>query len=84
MLPWEGQPRRASPLPKYRYEQIADDLEARIESGEFLPGSKLPSRAELKAYYDVTGPVVDKSMMILRVKGLTETLAGVGVFVKER
>ncbi|SNS98670.1 regulatory protein, gntR family [Asanoa hainanensis] len=71
-------------MPQYRYEQIAEDLEARIESGEFPPGSKLPSRSQLTAHYGVTEPVIDRSMLVLRLKGLTETLFGVGVFVKER
>jgi DNA-binding GntR family transcriptional regulator len=69
--------------PRYRYEEIADDLQQRIESGEFPPGSRLPSRRQLIAHYDVTEPVIDRAMQILRVKGLTETLAGVGVFVRE-
>ena len=69
--------------PRYRYEEIADDLQKRINSGEFPPGARLPSRRELTAHYDVTEPVVDRAMLILRVKGITETLAGVGVFVRE-
>ncbi|MGW3891548.1 GntR family transcriptional regulator [Micromonospora chokoriensis] len=32
--------------PRCRYEQIADDLAERIASGEFQPGSKLPSRRD--------------------------------------
>ncbi|MBL7257101.1 winged helix-turn-helix domain-containing protein [Paractinoplanes lichenicola] len=69
--------------PRYRYEEIADDLRKRIEVGEFPPGSRLPSRRELTAYYDVTEPVIDRAMQILRVLGVTETLAGVGVFVRD-
>ncbi|MFV2083424.1 MULTISPECIES: winged helix-turn-helix domain-containing protein [Micromonosporaceae] len=69
--------------PRYRYEQIADELEERIRAGEFPPGSRLPSRRELTEYYDVTEPVIDRAMQNLRVKGLTETLPGVGVFVAE-
>ncbi|MEU4675640.1 GntR family transcriptional regulator [Micromonospora sp. NPDC023737] len=40
--------------PRYRYEQIADDLAERIKSGEFPPCSKLPSRRELIEHYGVT------------------------------
>ena len=69
--------------PQYRYEQIAADLTARIDSGEFPPGERLPSRSQLVAHYEVTEPVIDKAMMILRIQGRTETLAGVGVFVRE-
>jgi hypothetical protein len=32
----------------------------------------------------VSGSVIDKAMMIVRLAGLTETLPGVGVVVKER
>lgn len=71
-------------MPKYRYEEIADDLQARITAGEFPPGSKLPSRRELIEEYDVTAPVIDRAMQILRVKEIIETLAGVGVYVRER
>lgn len=69
--------------PKYRYEEIADDLRRRIASGEFPPGSKLPSRAQLREQYEVTPPVIDRAMQILRVLGITESLAGVGVYVAE-
>jgi GntR family transcriptional regulator len=69
--------------PRYRYEEIADDLRKRIEAGEFPPGSRLPTRRELTAHYDVTEPVIDRAMQILRVLGVTETLAGVGVFVRD-
>jgi GntR family transcriptional regulator len=69
--------------PRYRYEEIADDLRKRIEAGEFPPGSRLPTRRELTAHYEVTEPVIDRAMQILRVLGVTETLAGVGVFVRD-
>jgi DNA-binding FadR family transcriptional regulator len=70
--------------PRYRYEEIADDLEKRIAAGEFPPGTRLPSRRDLIEQYSVTEPVIDRAMQNLRAKGLTETLAGVGVFVRER
>ncbi|SNY58160.1 winged helix-turn-helix domain-containing protein [Paractinoplanes atraurantiacus] len=69
--------------PRYRYEEIATDLEKRIEAGEFPPGSRLPSRRQLIEQYEVTEPVIDRAMLILRVKGITETLSGVGVYVRE-
>jgi DNA-binding GntR family transcriptional regulator len=69
--------------PRYRYEEIADDLEKRIASGEFAPGAKLPSRRELVEHYGVTPPVIDRAMQNLRVKGLTESLPGVGVYVRD-
>ncbi|MGC3862364.1 GntR family transcriptional regulator [Micromonospora chersina] len=55
----------------------------RIASGEFPPGSKLPSRRELIEHYEVAEPVIDRAMQVLRIKGMTETLPGVGVIVAE-
>lgn len=69
--------------PRYRYEEIAADLETRVRAGEFPPGARPPSRRQLIEQYAVTEPVIDRAMQILRVKGITETLAGVGVFVRE-
>jgi GntR family transcriptional regulator len=69
--------------PRYRYEEIAHDLQKRIEAGEFPPGSRLPSRRGLIEQYEVTEPVIDRAMQILRIKEITETLPGVGVFVRD-
>jgi GntR family transcriptional regulator len=70
--------------PQHAYERIVDDLVRRIESGEFPPGSKLPSRTKLCAEYSVSAFVADRVFLILRERGLTESLAGAGVFVREK
>jgi GntR family transcriptional regulator len=49
--------------PRYRYEEIADDLLRRIEAGEFPPGSRLPSRRDLIARYGVTEPVIRPAIL---------------------
>ena len=67
----------------YSYMQVAEDLQQRIESGEFAPGAKLPSRRELVEHYGVSEPVIDRAMQVLRVLKLTETLPGIGVFVRK-
>lgn len=69
--------------PRYRYEEIADDLIARIRNGEFPPGSRLPSRRELTDHYKVTEPVIDRAMQILRVLRIAQILPGAGVFVAD-
>lgn len=71
-------------MPKQRYEEIADDLRTKIASGEYPVGSNLPSRSQMCQTYGVSDNVVGKAMLILRLEGLTETLAGVGVKVKRR
>jgi GntR family transcriptional regulator len=69
--------------PQYAYQRIADDMTRRIKSGEFPPGAKLPSRAELCAEYEVSSFVADRVFLILKMTGLTESLPGAGVYVKE-
>jgi GntR family transcriptional regulator len=79
----ESQPGSISVPRQQRYEQVADDLTKKIRSGEYPPGSRLPSRAQLGETYSVSASVIEKAMMLLRRDGLTETLAGVGVFVAD-
>lgn len=69
-------------MPKQRYEEVADDLRERIASGEFPPGAKLPSRRQLGEQYHASDTVIDKAMLLLRQDDLTETLPGVGVYVR--
>lgn len=69
---------------RQRYEEIADDLRARIAAGEWSgPDDFLPTRRELATHYKAADTVIDKAMAILRAAGLTETLPGRGVYVKE-
>ncbi|MET8362323.1 MULTISPECIES: winged helix-turn-helix domain-containing protein [unclassified Micromonospora] len=69
--------------PQYAYQRVAEDLIKRIQSGEFPPGSRLPSRAELCEQYEVSSFVADRVFLILKMQGLTESLPGAGVYVKE-
>ena len=69
-------------MPAQQYELVALDLRRRIVEGEFPLGSDLPSRAQIRTHYEVSGSVADKAMLLLRMEGLTETLAGVAVRVK--
>jgi DNA-binding GntR family transcriptional regulator len=68
-------------MPKYRYQQVTDDLRARIRDGTYAPGTKLPSRSELCTEFGVSEIIVGTAMRALRGEGLVETMHGVGVFV---
>jgi DNA-binding GntR family transcriptional regulator len=70
-------------MPQQRYEQVAADLRAKIESGVYPPGTPLPSWSQIGREYGVSHSVVAKVMMLLRAAGLVETLDGVGVFVRD-
>lgn len=66
-------------LPKYR--QIAGELRAQIEGGEYAPGDRLPSKAELMKRHGVALHTVDSAIGVLRDLGLAETRQGTGTFV---
>ena len=68
---------------KPKYQRIADDLRARIGSGEYPPGSQLPTKADLMARYQVAVNTVERAIDELRKAGLVETLQGAGMFVRE-
>jgi DNA-binding GntR family transcriptional regulator len=74
--------RQAGPAgPKYR--QIAEDLRTQITSGEYPPGSRLPTKAELMAQYHVAVNTVERAIEELRQAGLVATAQGAGMFVRE-
>ena len=66
---------------EYVYVQLADDLAAKIESGDFPPGSRLPSEAELAETYEIAKMTVRRALEVLRERGLVRTLHGRGSVV---
>ena len=68
---------------KSKYQRIADDLRARISSGEYPVGDQLPTKAELMARYGVAVNTVERAVDELRKAGVVETLQGAGMFVRE-
>lgn len=60
----------------YAYERIAADLCAKIESGEYPPGSVLPSEAQLVATYDSSRTTVRKAVGVLARRGLVTVSQG--------
>lgn len=71
-----------TPARRMTYEQIVDDLAARIASGEYAPHTKLPSNRELADLYSVSMGTVAKVHIVLRERGLTYGVPGAGVFVE--
>ncbi len=65
-------------------EEIAEDIAARIKSGEYAPGSQLPSYRQLMDIYSVSYGTIGSVMVRLRMMGLTVTSKGRGVFVPEK
>ncbi|MFI6902021.1 GntR family transcriptional regulator [Nonomuraea sp. NPDC050394] len=66
------------------YLQIADDLRARIKSGELAPETRVPSERELCGLWDCSAITARHALTSLRNEGLIYTLKGKGAFVAQR
>jgi GntR family transcriptional regulator len=64
------------------YLRVADDITARINSGELAPGARLRSERDLAGYYDVSYGTVRRAMQVLRERDVIITRHGRGTFVK--
>jgi GntR family transcriptional repressor for pyruvate dehydrogenase complex len=64
------------------YIQIAEQITALIDSGEFRPGRQLPSERDLAQELGVSRPTVREALIALEVAGLVEVRIGVGAFVR--
>lgn len=64
------------------YVRVADDIAARIASGELAAGARLRAERELAGHYGVAYGTIRRAMQVLRDRGLIETVHGRGTFVK--
>ncbi|MFC8535833.1 GntR family transcriptional regulator [Streptomyces sp. NPDC057249] len=64
------------------YLAVADVLRARVLSGEWGIGERLPSRARLAVEYGVGRNVVQRAMDRLVLEGLLEGRAGSGTYIR--
>jgi len=71
-----------SPIPLYR--QLADILAARIRSGEYPAGSRIPSENALSAVYGIGRPTARQATDHLIRKGLLIRRRGSGTYVQAR
>lgn len=63
------------------YIEIAEDIVARIQAGEYKPGDRLPRTHELAELYSVSDTTVYRAVSLLRFKGVVIGSQGRGVFV---
>jgi GntR family transcriptional regulator len=63
------------------YLAIADDIRARVTTGEYRPGERLPSYAQLADLYSVSLATVRRAVRLLRQQGVVEGYPGKGVYV---
>lgn len=67
-----------------RYRKIADQLVARIEAGEYSPGSRLPSERELVEELQVSRPTLREALIALEIMGFVTVRGGSGIYVAEK
>ena len=63
------------------YRKVATLIEARIKSGEFVDGSKLPTERDLSASFGVSRAIIREALIALEIAGLVRIRMGSGVFV---
>ncbi|MCU4674023.1 FadR family transcriptional regulator [Catenovulum sp. 2E275] len=63
---------------------IVEKIEARIDSGEFAPGSRLPPEREFVECYNVSRPTIREAIIALEVRGRVEVKTGSGVYVLDK
>jgi GntR family transcriptional regulator len=66
-------------MPPYR--RVADDLRAKIDAGELLPGEQVPSMAQLAESYGISRGTARRVLTTLRDEGYVYVTPGWGTFV---
>jgi GntR family transcriptional regulator len=64
-------------------EQVTAALRARIVSGQYPPGTRVPTEDELIKEFGYSGTTVRNAILALRATGLVETRHGSGTYVVE-
>jgi DNA-binding GntR family transcriptional regulator len=65
-----------------KYAQVVTEIKRRIEAGDYLPGTLLPSEHQLVEGFGVSRPTIVKSLAVLRQEGWIDTQQGKGSFVR--
>ena len=63
------------------YRQIADQIAALIEKGEYGAGARLPPERDLAKQLGVSRPSVREALIALEVEGYVDVRVGSGVYV---
>ena len=64
------------------YRQIADQIAALIEGGEYGAGRRLPPERDLARAFGVSRPSVREALIALEVEGYVDVRVGSGVYVR--
>ena len=67
----------------FPFQQLAAIIRERIKSGEYAPGSKLPTIVEITGETGLTPMTIRRAMALLSDEGLVRIVPGRGTFVME-
>ncbi len=65
-------------------DQVMDQIKALISSGEYKPGDKIPTEAELAEKFGIGRSSIRQAINIFNYLGVLESKASLGTFVQER
>ena len=68
-------------MPRYRYEELADQIQEEIRAGTLPVGSALPAEKAMTEIYGASIGTVRRAVALLRERGLVATLPAKGTFV---
>lgn len=66
-----------------RWRQVYEVLRARIESGTYPPGSRVPSVVQVAEEFGIAQATAQKVLRALKDEGLTYTEPGIGSSVRK-
>ena len=69
--------------PRRLYRQIADQISALINAGEYSAGARLPPERDLAKQLGVSRPSVREALIALEVEGLLDVRVGSGIYVTQ-
>lgn len=67
--------------PRRLYQQVADQIRALIQAGQFQPGGRLPAERDLAQQLGVSRPSLREALIALEIDGSVEIRSGSGVYV---
>ncbi|GAA1235090.1 winged helix-turn-helix domain-containing protein [Streptomyces aureus] len=68
-------------MPRYRYEELADQITEEVRSGTLAKGAALPAERRMTEVYGVSIGTVRRAVALLRERGVVATLPAKGTFV---
>lgn len=69
---------------EFPFKQLIAILRARIESGEYPAGRKIPTLLDLQAEFGLSSMTVRRAIKVLAGEGLVHPVRGRGTFVTRR